>query len=137
MEYDMFFNSFFKLTIIITLSFFFFLFSKIKFDSLPRSKFSTFIFLAENIYICGFVVLQFFCGVIHQIIFKNEYEFLPLLVTSVYCALGIIYSWFRFTLIYFLGTGEIWLFLFSIDVISIFRLQIMNTCTSISEKIYF
>ncbi|RHZ64634.1 hypothetical protein Glove_321g45 [Diversispora epigaea] len=77
--------------------------NKIKFYPTPKSKISMFIYLAENIYVCGFVVLQFFCGVLHQIVFKNEYEFLPLLVTSVYCALGIVYSWFRFTLIYFLG----------------------------------
>jgi alpha-1,3-glucosyltransferase len=53
---------------------------------------------------CGFIVLQFITGIVHQIIYKDgKYPFLPLLLTSVYCAFGVMYSWIRLSVIYFLG----------------------------------
>ncbi|KAF0535605.1 glycosyltransferase family 57 protein [Gigaspora margarita] len=68
----------------------------------PKPVKSTFVYLLENVYIIGFVILQFFTGVVHQIAFSDgKYQFLPLLATSVYCAIGIVYSWVRFTVIYF------------------------------------
>ncbi|CAG8606932.1 7352_t:CDS:2, partial [Dentiscutata heterogama] len=69
----------------------------------PKPVTSTFVHLLENVYIVGFVILQFFTGVVHQIAFSDgKYQFIPLLATSVYCAIGIVYSWVRFTVIYFL-----------------------------------
>ncbi|RIB29497.1 Glycosyltransferase Family 57 protein [Gigaspora rosea] len=69
----------------------------------PKPVKSTFVYLLENVYIVGFVILQFFTGVVHQIAFSDgKFQFLPLLATSVYCAIGIVYSWVRFTIIYFL-----------------------------------
>ncbi|CAI2163343.1 6792_t:CDS:2 [Funneliformis geosporum] len=62
---------------------------------------SSFIDLAENIYMYGFIVLQFFTGIAHYIIYNDQYPFLPLLITSVYCAIGIMYSWIKLSLIYF------------------------------------
>ena len=55
----------------------------------------------------GFIVLHFFTGIVHQVIYKDgKYPFLPLLSTSVYCALGVMYSWIRLSVIYFLGNND-------------------------------
>lgn len=63
--------------------------------------------MAENTYMYGFIVLQFFTGVLHQVISnEGKYPFLPLLSTSIYCAFGVMYSWIR-SMIYFLGKNEV------------------------------
>ncbi|CAG8462552.1 19856_t:CDS:2 [Cetraspora pellucida] len=78
-------------------------FGKSESRTAPKPVTSKFAYLLENVYITGFVILQFFTGVVHQIAFGDgKYQFLPLLATSVYCAIGIVYSWIRFTVIYFL-----------------------------------
>ncbi|PVU98764.1 hypothetical protein BB559_001307 [Furculomyces boomerangus] len=42
----------------------------------------------------GFLALSLYCDVFHSIMFgKNKLEFLPLALTSTYCAVGITYSW--------------------------------------------
>lgn len=72
-----------------------------------ESKLSYLINIIENTYMYGFIILQFFTGIVHQIIYKDgKYPFLPLLSTSVYCAFGVIYSWIRLSVIYFLGKDE-------------------------------
>ncbi|CAG8582794.1 8045_t:CDS:2 [Gigaspora rosea] len=49
----------------------------------PKPVKSTFVYLLENVYIVGFVILQFFTGVVHQIAFSDgKFQFLPLLATS-------------------------------------------------------
>ncbi|KAI9310274.1 glycosyltransferase family 57 protein [Dichotomocladium elegans] len=47
----------------------------------------------EVLYLTGFALLQLYTGVIHEIVFPARLEFLPLLMTSVYCAAGVMYGW--------------------------------------------
>ncbi|CAG8510111.1 14580_t:CDS:2 [Rhizophagus irregularis] len=78
-----------------------------KYSQSNESKLSYLIKIIENIYMYGFIILQFFTGIVHQIIYKDgKYPFLPLLSTSIYCAFGVIYSWIRLSVIYFLGKDD-------------------------------
>jgi hypothetical protein len=56
---------------------------------------SSLIHSAESIYLALFPLLQLFVSVLHPAVSKNEDAFLPLMVTSVYCALGLVWSWAR------------------------------------------
>ncbi|KAI8071536.1 glycosyltransferase family 57 protein [Gongronella butleri] len=47
----------------------------------------------ERLYLLGLVALVGYVGAGHTLIFGDRLEFLPLMVTSVYCAVGIVYSW--------------------------------------------
>lgn len=46
----------------------------------------------ERVYLYGFIALQLYTGLVHDLVF-NGLEFLPLLLTSVYCATGVMYGW--------------------------------------------
>lgn len=46
---------------------------------------------AELLYVVGFVPLHIYVSVVHSVVFGAGMEFLPLLITSVYCALGVTY----------------------------------------------
>lgn len=46
------------------------------------------------------VPLIIYCSVVHQMVFKGKYEFLPLMFTSTYCAVGVITSWVGFMVCY-------------------------------------
>lgn len=46
------------------------------------------------------VPLIVYCSVVHQMVFKDKYEFLPLMFTSTYCAVGVITSWVGFMVCY-------------------------------------
>lgn len=46
------------------------------------------------------VPLIIYCSVVHQMVFKDKYEFLPLMFTSTYCAVGVITSWVGFMVCY-------------------------------------
>ena len=48
---------------------------------------------AETAYLMGFVPLEISCTVLHPWLLASKLPFLPLLLTSVYCALGISYCW--------------------------------------------
>ena len=37
----------------------------------------------------------------HGLLFKNKYEFVPLMFTSAYCALGVLGSWIGFLVVFF------------------------------------
>eukprot|EP01134_Creolimax_fragrantissima_P005522 CFRG5522T1 len=50
-------------------------------------------FTLEWIYIAGFVPLQLYVGFGHSLVFCDGMEFLPLLLTSVYCSIGIVYAY--------------------------------------------
>ncbi|KAI8080029.1 glycosyl transferase [Halteromyces radiatus] len=47
----------------------------------------------EGIYVMGLILVQCYTGLGHSLLFGTSYEFLPLMMTSVYCAIGIVYSW--------------------------------------------
>jgi alpha-1,3-glucosyltransferase len=44
-------------------------------------------------YMAGFVPLQLFTSVVHPMTIAPSLPFLPLLATSVYCAVGLMYTW--------------------------------------------
>ena len=55
-------------------------------------------------YIIGLVLLQCYTGIFHNVIFGPErLQFLPLMATSLYCSLGIVYGWGYFMLNYLLS----------------------------------
>lgn len=86
------------------------------------SSLSLIIGALENLYIAGFPLLQVFVSVVHPYFFssasatiagelladqaeqadlaKPAMEFLPLMATSVYCAIGLIWSWLRLSYLY-------------------------------------
>ena len=47
----------------------------------------------ERVYLYGFIALQLYTGLVHGLVFGDLLEFLPLLLTSVYCATGVMYGW--------------------------------------------
>lgn len=47
-------------------------------------------------YLIGLVISQFYCIVLHPFLpFADRLPFLPLMLTSVYCALGVVAAWFQ------------------------------------------
>lgn len=46
------------------------------------------------------VPLIIYCSLVHQVLFRDKYEFLPLMFTSTYCAVGVITSWIGFMVCY-------------------------------------
>jgi hypothetical protein len=49
----------------------------------------------RRLYLFGLIFLQIFSSIIQPIFFKS-WQFLPLMLISVYCALGMMYSWYLF-----------------------------------------
>ncbi|ORZ11140.1 glycosyltransferase family 57 protein [Absidia repens] len=48
----------------------------------------------EMIYVMGLILVQAYTTIGHSLVFGDDrYEFLPLMMTSVYCAVGIMYAW--------------------------------------------
>ncbi|KAI9700129.1 MAG: glycosyl transferase [Bogoriella megaspora] len=69
----------------------------------PPSK-QTRIFLLDRfsvLYIAVAIPLIAYCSLVHQLVFGQKYEFLPLMFTSSYSALGVVGSWFGFMVVYF------------------------------------
>jgi len=51
----------------------------------------------EAWYLYGLVFLEFYCGVIHPFtVLAVKLPFLPLMLTSVYCAVGVVWAWIVF-----------------------------------------
>lgn len=42
-----------------------------------------------------------YCSLLHELIFGRKYEFLPLMFTSSYSAIGVVGSWVGFSVVYF------------------------------------
>ncbi|KAG4305997.1 hypothetical protein PORY_000907 [Pneumocystis oryctolagi] len=58
---------------------------------------------ASSIYISMFIPLLMYTTFFHDLIFglTEKYQYLPLMLISTYCSLGILCSWFGFSLLYF------------------------------------
>lgn len=51
----------------------------------------------QLLFICALLVIQFYCLFVHGLFsFLSRLEFLPLLLTSVSCAVGVVWSWLLF-----------------------------------------
>lgn len=53
------------------------------------------------LYITVSIPLVIYCSLIHQLSFGPKYEFLPLMFTSSYSAIGVVGSWIGFSVVYF------------------------------------
>jgi alpha-1,3-glucosyltransferase len=53
------------------------------------------------LYIAICIPLIAYCSLFHQIIFGDSYEFLPLMFTSSYTAIGVVGSWVGYMVVYF------------------------------------
>lgn len=47
------------------------------------------------------IPLVVYCSLVHRLVFGGRYEFLPLMFTSAYSALGVVGSWIGFMVVYF------------------------------------
>ncbi|KAI9491216.1 Dolichyl pyrophosphate Glc1Man9GlcNAc2 alpha-1,3-glucosyltransferase [Zychaea mexicana] len=47
----------------------------------------------ELLYLSGLVALQLYSSVVHELLFVGDLQFLPLLLTSVYCGAGVMYGY--------------------------------------------
>jgi len=57
----------------------------------------------ESLYLAGLLPLEVFTGLLHPVLgLSRSLPFLPLLLTSLYCAVGVTYCWLKFY----------WIFLF-------------------------
>jgi alpha-1,3-glucosyltransferase len=74
------------------------------FDRLTPASDKPRIFLLDRfstLYIAICIPLIAYSSLVHQIIFGNSYEFLPLMFTSSYTAIGVIGSWVGYMVVYF------------------------------------
>lgn len=53
------------------------------------------------LYITVSIPLILYCSLLHQLLFGERYEFLPLMFTSSYSAVGVLGSWIGFFVVYF------------------------------------
>jgi hypothetical protein len=49
----------------------------------------------ERAYLYALVPLELYCTVLHRLLLQGLLPFLPLLLASTYCALGMVYAWAR------------------------------------------
>lgn len=54
-----------------------------------------------TLYIAVSIPLILYCSLIHGVVFGKSYEFLPLMFTSSYSAIGVVGSWVGFLVVYF------------------------------------
>lgn len=53
------------------------------------------------LYITVAIPLIVYCSLVHGLLFGQRYEFLPLMFTSSYAAVGVVGSWLGFLVVYF------------------------------------
>ena len=53
------------------------------------------------LYIAVAIPLIFYCALVHGIVFRKRYEFVPLMFTSSYSAVGVFASWVGYLVVYF------------------------------------
>ncbi|CAN9434052.1 unnamed protein product [Alternaria alternata] len=76
----------------------------IAFDRLAPASPKPRIFLLDRfslLYIALSIPLIAYCSLVHGIVFGSRYEFLPLMFTSSYSAVGVVGSWVGFLVVYF------------------------------------
>ncbi|EFX04366.1 dolichyl glycosyltransferase [Grosmannia clavigera kw1407] len=74
------------------------------FDSLAQASRQPRFFLFDRfstLYIAISIPLILYCSLLHKLVFGGQYEFLPLMFTSSYCAIGVVGSWVGFVVVYF------------------------------------
>lgn len=74
------------------------------FDRLAPAAARPRIFLLDRfslLYIAISIPLILYCSLLHGLVFSENYQFLPLMFTSSYCALGVVGSWLGFMVVYF------------------------------------
>lgn len=74
------------------------------FDRLAPASNRTRLFLFDRLntlYIAVSIPLIAYCSLIHGIVFGKSFEFLPLMFTSSYSAVGVVGSWVGFVVVYF------------------------------------
>ncbi len=49
----------------------------------------------QQAYLWGFIPLEIYCAAVHPLMFASKLPFLPLLLTSVYSAMGISFCWLQ------------------------------------------
>lgn len=59
----------------------------------------------EKIYLMGIVPLELYCSFGHGVVFKDQWPFIPLMLISVYSAVGIVYAW-GFMAMSYIGTAQ-------------------------------
>ncbi|KAF9426977.1 glycosyl transferase [Podila epigama] len=58
--------------------------------------------LLERLYIVGCIPVQVYVNIVHELLFGQEQlAFLPLMITSVYAAVGVVYGWLLYSATYF------------------------------------
>ena len=73
------------------------------FDRLAPAATRPRVFLLDRfslLYITISIPLIVYCSLLHGLLFGDSYEFLPLMFTSTYCALGVVGSWLGFMVVY-------------------------------------
>jgi alpha-1,3-glucosyltransferase len=53
------------------------------------------------LYIAVAIPLIAYCSLVHQMVFGERYEFLPLMFISSYSAIGVVGSWIGFLVVFF------------------------------------
>lgn len=48
---------------------------------------------AVTAYVWGFVPLECYCSLVHTLVFPGRMEFLPLMLASLYCSVGVTAAW--------------------------------------------
>lgn len=74
------------------------------FDRLAPASSKPRVFLLDRLsvlYITVAIPHTVYCSIVHQLVFGQKYEFLPLMFTSSYSAIGVVGSWIGFMVVYF------------------------------------
>ena len=76
----------------------------ISFDRLAPVSSKPRVFLLDRLsvlYIMVAIPHVVYCSIVHELVFGQKYEFLPLMFTSSYSAIGVVGSWLGFMVVYF------------------------------------
>lgn len=58
--------------------------------------------ILERLYVFGCIPVQIYVNIVHEAAFgQDRLAFLPLMMTSVYAAVGVVYGWLLYSATYF------------------------------------